>query len=153
MFSFATDFNSCHFRQLIQNCFTLTTNNYMLVSLGAGLWQAREHGVQTSKKGFLQAEGLHRTVHHKGKIGGRGPLVRSSENNSKHSLLTSGWLQHLKDDASSHRYCPNCKQHQQATKKLDLWSLPPVLVVHLKRFSYSRYMRDKLDSLVDFPLR
>lgn len=51
------------------------------------------------------------------------------------------------------RYCPNCKQHQQATKKLDLWSLPPVLVVHLKRFSYSRYMRDKLDSLVDFPLR
>ncbi|XP_043093155.1 ubiquitin carboxyl-terminal hydrolase 15-like isoform X5 [Puntigrus tetrazona] len=50
-------------------------------------------------------------------------------------------------------YCPHCKQHQQATKKLDLWSLPPVLVVHLKRFSYSRYMRDKLDSLVDFPLR
>ncbi|XP_039616787.1 ubiquitin carboxyl-terminal hydrolase 15-like isoform X5 [Polypterus senegalus] len=49
-------------------------------------------------------------------------------------------------------YCPNCKQHQQATKKLDLWSLPPVLVVHLKRFSYSRYMRDKLDTLVDFPI-
>uniref|UniRef100_A0A671RF53 ubiquitinyl hydrolase 1 n=1 Tax=Sinocyclocheilus anshuiensis TaxID=1608454 RepID=A0A671RF53_9TELE len=50
-------------------------------------------------------------------------------------------------------YCPDCKQHQQATKKLDLWSVPPVLVVHLKRFSYSRYMRDKLDLLVDFPLR
>uniref|UniRef100_A0A2K6MRQ4 Ubiquitin carboxyl-terminal hydrolase n=1 Tax=Rhinopithecus bieti TaxID=61621 RepID=A0A2K6MRQ4_RHIBE len=50
------------------------------------------------------------------------------------------------------RYCPNCKEHQQATKKLDLWSLPPVLVVHLKRFSYSRYMRDKLDTLVDFPI-
>ncbi|XP_035552480.1 ubiquitin carboxyl-terminal hydrolase 15 isoform X3 [Canis lupus baileyi] len=49
-------------------------------------------------------------------------------------------------------YCPNCKEHQQATKKLDLWSLPPVLVVHLKRFSYSRYMRDKLDTLVDFPI-
>lgn len=51
------------------------------------------------------------------------------------------------------RYCPNCKEHQQATKKLDLWSLPPVLVVHLKRFSYSRYMRDKLDTLVDFPIK
>ncbi|XP_035283172.1 ubiquitin carboxyl-terminal hydrolase 15-like isoform X2 [Anguilla anguilla] len=50
-------------------------------------------------------------------------------------------------------YCPSCKEHQQAFKKLDLWSLPPVLVVHLKRFSYSRYMRDKLDFLVDFPLR
>uniref|UniRef100_A0A8C2GB80 ubiquitinyl hydrolase 1 n=1 Tax=Cyprinus carpio TaxID=7962 RepID=A0A8C2GB80_CYPCA len=55
--------------------------------------------------------------------------------------------------AECFRYCPHCKQHQQATKKLDLWSVPPVLVVHLKRFSYSRYMRDKLDSLVDFPLR
>uniref|UniRef100_A0A8C8S250 Ubiquitin carboxyl-terminal hydrolase n=1 Tax=Pelusios castaneus TaxID=367368 RepID=A0A8C8S250_9SAUR len=55
-------------------------------------------------------------------------------------------------DSLSFRYCPNCKEHQQATKKLDLWSLPPVLVVHLKRFSYSRYMRDKLDTLVDFPI-
>lgn len=62
-------------------------------------------------------------------------------------------LPDMASGALSHRYCPNCKQHQQATKKLDLWSLPPVLVVHLKRFSYSRYMRDKLDSLVDFPLR
>uniref|UniRef100_A0A8C2TUW6 Ubiquitin carboxyl-terminal hydrolase n=1 Tax=Coturnix japonica TaxID=93934 RepID=A0A8C2TUW6_COTJA len=49
-------------------------------------------------------------------------------------------------------YCPNCKEHQQATKKFDLWSLPPVLVVHLKRFSYSRYWRDKLDTLVGFPI-
>lgn len=36
------------------------------------------------------------------------------------------------------RYCPSCKKHQQATKKFDLWSLPKILVVHLKRFSYNR---------------
>lgn len=29
---------------------------------------------------------------------------------------------------------------------------PQVLVVHLKRFSYSRYSRDKLDTPVGFPL-
>lgn len=40
----------------------------------------------------------------------------------------------------------------QANKKLDLWSLPEVLVVHLKRFSYSRASRDKLDTKVEFPL-
>jgi len=40
----------------------------------------------------------------------------------------------------------------QAEKKLDLWSLPELLVVHLKRFSYSRTSRDKLDAPVDFPL-
>lgn len=50
-------------------------------------------------------------------------------------------------------YCPNCKKHQQATKKFDLWSLPKILVVHLKRFSYSRYWRDKLDTVVEFPVR
>ncbi|XP_069500295.1 ubiquitin carboxyl-terminal hydrolase 4 isoform X2 [Ambystoma mexicanum] len=49
-------------------------------------------------------------------------------------------------------YCPNCKKHQQATKKFDLWTLPEILVVHLKRFSYNKYWRDKLDSLVHFPI-
>ncbi|KAF9178633.1 CSN-associated deubiquitinating enzyme Ubp12 [Haplosporangium sp. Z 767] len=49
-------------------------------------------------------------------------------------------------------YCPNCKKHQQATKKLDIWRLPDILVVHLKRFSHTRVWRDKIDALVDFPI-
>uniref|UniRef100_A0AAQ5Y366 Ubiquitin carboxyl-terminal hydrolase n=1 Tax=Amphiprion ocellaris TaxID=80972 RepID=A0AAQ5Y366_AMPOC len=50
-------------------------------------------------------------------------------------------------------YCPVCKKHQLATKKLDLWSLPEVVIIHLKRFSYTKFTREKLDSIVDFPLR
>lgn len=50
-------------------------------------------------------------------------------------------------------YCPTCKKHVRATKKFDLWSLPEVLVIHLKRFSYTRSLRDKLDTLVEFPIR
>ena len=42
--------------------------------------------------------------------------------------------------------------HRQASKKLDLWRLPEVLVVHLKRFSFNRGFRGKLDSFVDFPM-
>uniref|UniRef100_A0ACD5TK19 Uncharacterized protein n=1 Tax=Avena sativa TaxID=4498 RepID=A0ACD5TK19_AVESA len=49
-------------------------------------------------------------------------------------------------------YCPSCKEHKQASKKLDLWRLPEILVVHLKRFSYSRYMKNKLDTFVNFPI-
>ena len=49
-------------------------------------------------------------------------------------------------------YCPRCKKHQQATKKFDLWNIPDVLVVHLKRFSNSRTLRDKIETFVDFPL-
>lgn len=49
-------------------------------------------------------------------------------------------------------YCPSCKQHQQASKKLDLWRLPEILVVHLKRFSYSQFLKNKLETFVDFPI-
>ena len=38
-------------------------------------------------------------------------------------------------------------------KKFDLWDLPRILVIHLKRFSYSRYSRDKLDSFIEYPVR
>lgn len=49
-------------------------------------------------------------------------------------------------------YCPTCRCSKQATKKFDLWSLPRVLIVHLKRFSYNRFWHDKLDAFVDFPV-
>lgn len=55
-------------------------------------------------------------------------------------------------DASETWYCGRCRAHVRAEKKLDLWSVPELLVVHLKRFSYSRHSRDKLDAPVDFPL-
>ena len=51
------------------------------------------------------------------------------------------------------RYCPNCKEHREASKKLDLWRLPEILVIHLKRFSYSRYFKNKLDTFVSFPIQ
>jgi len=50
-------------------------------------------------------------------------------------------------------YCPSCKKHQQATKKFDLWKTPDILVVHLKRFSNSRALRDKIDAHIDFPIK
>lgn len=49
-------------------------------------------------------------------------------------------------------YCPKCKKHQMATKKFDLWRMPDVMVVHLKRFSHSRTWRDKIDAFIDFPV-
>ncbi|XP_073317409.1 ubiquitin carboxyl-terminal hydrolase 5-like [Primulina huaijiensis] len=49
-------------------------------------------------------------------------------------------------------YCPQCKERRQASKKLDLWRLPKVLVIHLKRFSYSRSVKHKLDTFVNFPI-
>uniref|UniRef100_A0A8B9XN73 Ubiquitin carboxyl-terminal hydrolase n=1 Tax=Bos mutus grunniens TaxID=30521 RepID=A0A8B9XN73_BOSMU len=36
---------------------------------------------------------------------------------------------------------------------LDLWMLPETLIIHLKRFSYTKFSREKLDTLVEFPIR
>lgn len=49
-------------------------------------------------------------------------------------------------------YCPRCKEHHQASKKLDLWRLPEIVVIHLKRFSYNRFLKNKLETYVDFPI-
>ncbi|CAM8927558.1 unnamed protein product [Rhodiola kirilowii] len=49
-------------------------------------------------------------------------------------------------------YCPQCKEQRHASKKLDLWRLPDVLVIHLKRFSYSRSTKHKLETFVNFPI-
>lgn len=49
-------------------------------------------------------------------------------------------------------YCPKCKKHQRASKKFDLWRLPEIIVVHLKRFSHSRTYKDKIDVMIDFPI-
>ena len=49
--------------------------------------------------------------------------------------------------------CPNCKTLRKATKQLSLSRLPPVLMIHLKRFSFKGPFTDKLETLVDFPLR
>lgn len=49
--------------------------------------------------------------------------------------------------------CSNCQQPQNgATKKIGLWNVPEVLVLHLKRFKQDGAVRAKLQSLVEFPL-
>jgi len=49
-------------------------------------------------------------------------------------------------------YCPKCKQLKNASKKIDLWLLPKVLIVQLKRFNYTRHYRDKIDLFIDCPI-
>lgn len=49
-------------------------------------------------------------------------------------------------------YCPKCKEHRQATKQLELWNTPEILLIHLKRFENQRSFSDKIDAVVDFPI-
>ena len=58
-------------------------------------------------------------------------------------------------------YCPNCKGFKGATKKMELYRAPNLLILHLKRFKnsrvsnygfYSSYYGSKITSLIHFPL-
>jgi len=55
-------------------------------------------------------------------------------------------------DADNAWYCPRCKEHRKVRKRIQLWSLPTVLTVHLKRFSTQGISRRKLDTMVSFPV-
>ncbi|KAJ6488088.1 ubiquitin carboxyl-terminal hydrolase 4 [Mycena vulgaris] len=55
-----------------------------------------------------------------------------------------------KDDAWD---CPKCKTKRRAAKQLSLARLPPILVIHLKRFEIHGRFSDKIDTFVDYPLK
>jgi len=51
-------------------------------------------------------------------------------------------------------YCSKCKEHQKATKKMEIYKAPPILVLHFKRFKSgtSFYKKGKITQKVDFPI-
>uniref|UniRef100_A0A674AFN5 Ubiquitin carboxyl-terminal hydrolase n=1 Tax=Salmo trutta TaxID=8032 RepID=A0A674AFN5_SALTR len=49
-------------------------------------------------------------------------------------------------------FCRHCKALRDSIKKLEIWKVPPIILVHLKRFSYEGRWKQKLQTTVDFPL-
>ncbi|XP_056271657.1 ubiquitin carboxyl-terminal hydrolase 3 isoform X2 [Pseudoliparis swirei] len=48
-------------------------------------------------------------------------------------------------------YCHKCKKRQKSTKKFWIQKLPKVLCLHLKRFHWTAFLRNKVDTYVEFP--
>jgi ubiquitin carboxyl-terminal hydrolase 4/11/15 len=83
-----------------------------------------------------------------------GVQTRSQHKQSTTSLLDCFKYFTTKETLSDNDqwYCPKCKQLKNASKKIDLWLLPKVLIVQLKRFNYTRHYRDKIDLFIDCPI-
>ena len=45
----------------------------------------------------------------------------------------------------------NSKRVSKAKKKLVIWRLPKILVIHIKRFNFRKFGSDKLNHRVSFP--
>lgn len=54
-------------------------------------------------------------------------------------------------DGNESPTCTKCKKRRSCTKRFSIQKFPPVLVLHLKRFSQERYSR-KITTLVNFPI-
>ncbi|KAG7379885.1 Ubiquitin carboxyl-terminal hydrolase 21 [Phytophthora pseudosyringae] len=69
---------------------------------------------------------------------------------SIHDCLKAYTEQELLSDDAAY-YCAKCKTHRSVSKKISVYRLPNVLVLHLKRFSYSTFSRDKVSTTISFP--
>ncbi|XP_050309006.1 ubiquitin carboxyl-terminal hydrolase 32 isoform X2 [Anthonomus grandis grandis] len=50
-------------------------------------------------------------------------------------------------------HCSRCNDKQPATKKLQIWRLPPILIIHLKRFDCVNNKWVKTQKVVNFPFK
>jgi len=78
--------------------------------------------------------------------------TEQNENVKKKQLnleeLLNNFNQVEKLSKSNEWYCPKCKIHQLADKKMEIYSVSEVVIIHLKRFRNNR----KIESLIDFPI-
>ena len=58
--------------------------------------------------------------------------------------------EYVRGDLITDCSCPKCRQ-SHVFKKLDIWRLPPVLILHLRRFSFAGSITRKAHSQVSFP--
>lgn len=49
-------------------------------------------------------------------------------------------------------YCSRCKAHTSSSKSMGIFRLPPVLVLHIKRFTFSTFRRTKLTTSVELQM-
>ncbi|XP_064645435.1 ubiquitin carboxyl-terminal hydrolase 8-like isoform X2 [Lineus longissimus] len=75
----------------------------------------------------------------------------SSSRCTMHDCLNL-YLKEEKLSGSSKWFCPQCKTRREASKKTEIWKLPAILLIHLKRFSSDGSWHQKLNTAVDFPL-
>uniref|UniRef100_A0A1I8JRE0 ubiquitinyl hydrolase 1 n=1 Tax=Macrostomum lignano TaxID=282301 RepID=A0A1I8JRE0_9PLAT len=64
------------------------------------------------------------------------PVV--SDTSCRLSDCLQAFLKPERLSGSSRWFCPRCRRDQSAVKKIDIWRLPPYLLIHFKRFSCDR---------------
>jgi len=78
------------------------------------------------------------------------PIPSSTRCSLKECLLE--FAKEEKMTGASQWQCPRCKCKRDAIKRMVIWKLPHILLIHLKRFYYQGMWRQKITANVDFPV-
>lgn len=49
--------------------------------------------------------------------------------------------------------CNKCEKHVEANKKIDLWNVPEILIIQLKRFKIESNIKSKNNTEIYFPIK
>ena len=79
---------------------------------------------------------------------------KSKSNDSKITLgdCLKNFCKEEKLETGNEWYCPKCKKHTLATKKMELFYLPKLLIICFKRFVRESFRWRKNEVFVDFPI-
>ena len=62
------------------------------------------------------------------------------------------FIEEEKLDDDNKWFSPYARKHVNARKKILLWDIPDILIIHLKRFKKNEYSFSKKNDLIDFPI-
>ncbi|CAG2121914.1 unnamed protein product, partial [Medioppia subpectinata] len=79
-------------------------------------------------------------------------LAKARSQKTNRATLRDCFDMYFKEERLADAVCPSCRRRQQCTKKLSLWSVPDIFIIHLKRFRQSsQSQRTKLTTQILFP--
>lgn len=84
------------------------------------------------------------------------PIVQEENNSKNHYIDLYDCLSLFSTNETLGKndlwYCSKCETQMRVYKKLEIWKVPDILIIHLKRFNFNRRSRNKITDLIKFPI-
>lgn len=87
------------------------------------------------------------------------PIPQSEEENGENYRFDMELIDCLKEftkeenlDKTETFFCEKCQLKSLCSKKIEIWKMPNILIIHFKRFRYNKNHNKKIDTYINFPL-
>ena len=134
----------CHFLDCCIGCTVPDDDRSLVVADGETI--SADYHITTMHEHFDRSQITKVTMH---------PSLEENEKASNKPVsLDECAANFAKDEDIDEAYCSKCKGHHKSVKRMKIWRLPPIMMVHLKRFKVTeRGALHKLRNFVSFKTR